>query len=160
MTKTLSPKQPKMRPALRKAGRTLSHSGPFASRSQPCHFRRLCDLVPQRKSATHLAQGRSHFATPSQKKGRDPLCTGREAANTRKTCIKSWRKAGRTKSLPPRNLRGTWSYSECIWHQISLSNLAKSETLPGPSLGGVLAELTPPNFQPVFMCDYLKSWFS
>ena len=71
---------PKARPALRKAGRTSSKSDRFASKSRPDHRRRVQKLASQRKarpalrkagrtsqirppkkSATRLAQGRSHF---------------------------------------------------------------------------------------------------
>ncbi len=62
------PTREKARPALRKAGRPRPHSEPFASESQPGFIKGVCNFASRRKSATHLAQGRSHSATSSQEK--------------------------------------------------------------------------------------------
>ena len=78
---------PKVRPALRKPGRTFSKLGSFVSKSQPYHLRGAWKLATQRKSATRFAQARSHFSNLTSKKERDPLCTGQEVAKARNTCI-------------------------------------------------------------------------
>ena len=65
-----TPSKKKVRPALRKAGRSYSKSVPFLFKSQPWHTRRVekcMETCPSEKSATHLAQGRSHFSKSTPK---------------------------------------------------------------------------------------------
>ena len=54
----------------------------------------------------------------------DPLCTGQEAAKAANPCISLG-----AKQVAPIWDPGSWSYWEPIWYRISLSQLAKSETL-------------------------------
>ena len=87
---------PKARPALRKAGRTSSKSGSFASKSRPDHPRRVQKLAsqrkarpalrkagrtfqirPQQKSATRLAKGRSPFQIRPPQRSATRLAEGR-----------------------------------------------------------------------------------
>ena len=59
---------PKARPALRKAGRTSSKSGSFASKSRPDHPRRVQKLASQRKARPALRKaGRTSQIRPPKK---------------------------------------------------------------------------------------------